>query len=155
LWLSWRLEGAGAAINDTGSLRMRAHRIAVELLVTPERREERVGEQLRAVDDTVAMLAKGNAQRPLLLPDNRTIRAQLEDVTRYWREIARPAAEHALRSGDNQAYLGSLPELAGRADVLVRMIESDNAGKTAALRLAQGGLAALAVMGTLTMIYLL
>ena len=30
LWLSWQLEGAGAAINDTGSLRMRANRVAVD-----------------------------------------------------------------------------------------------------------------------------
>lgn len=155
LWLSWRLEGAGAAINDTGSLRMRAHRIAVELLVPQDNREGRVLEQLHVVDETLARLAKGSAQRPLLLPDNRYIREQLADVTQYWHEIARPEARQALLSGDSRAYLASLPELAGRADVLVSMIESDNAGKTAALRVAQGGLAALAVMGTLAMIYLL
>src|SRR5690606_26329996 len=84
LWLSWRLEGAGAAINDTGSLRMRAHRIAVELMAPRINREARVLEQLRVVDATLALLAKGNAQRPLLLPDNRYIRAQLSDVTQYW-----------------------------------------------------------------------
>ena len=155
LWLSWRLEGAGAAINDTGSLRMRAHRIAVELLVLQEDQERRVLEQLHVVDDTLMLLAKGNAHRPLLLPDNQYIRTQLADVTQYWREIARPAAEHALLSGDSRPYLASLSELAGRADVLVSMIESDNAAKTAVLRLAQGGLAVLAVMGTLAMIYLL
>lgn len=155
LWLSWRLEGAGAAINDTGSLRMRAHRIAVELTAPPDTREQRVLEQLRAVDDTLALLAKGSAQRPLLLPDNRDIRAQLSDVSRYWHRTARPGAENALLTGDSRAYLASLSELAGRADALVTMIESDNAGKTAGLRLAQGGLAALAVMGTMAMIYLL
>ncbi|MEK7695360.1 MAG: type IV pili methyl-accepting chemotaxis transducer N-terminal domain-containing protein, partial [Pseudomonadota bacterium] len=31
LYLSWKLEGAGAAINDAGSLRMRANRVAIEL----------------------------------------------------------------------------------------------------------------------------
>lgn len=155
LWLSWRLEGAGAAINDTGSLRMRAHRIAVELMAPRINREARVLEQLRVVDATLALLAKGNAQRPLLLPDNRYIRAQLSDVTQYWHGVARPAAMEALLSGDTRTYLASLPELAGRADALVSMIERDNAGKTTALRLAQGGLAAIAVMGTLAMIYLL
>lgn len=155
LWLSWRLEGAGAAINDTGSLRMRAYRIAVELMVPQGKREERVLQQLSVVDDTLVQLAKGNAQRPLLLPDNRGMRTQLANVVRYWHEVARPGAENALLSGDNRAYLASLPGLAGRADTLVTMIESDNADKTAALRLAQGGLAALAVMGTMAMIYLL
>ncbi len=112
-------------------------------------------EQRRVVDATLALLAKGNAQRPLLLPDNRYIRAQLSDVTQYWHGVARPAAMEALLSGDTRTYLASLPELAGRADALVSMIERDNAGKTTALRLAQGGLAAIAVMGTLAMIYLL
>ena len=32
LWLSWQLEGAAAAINDTGSLRMRANLIGIGLL---------------------------------------------------------------------------------------------------------------------------
>ncbi len=155
LWLSWRLEGAGAAINDTGSLRMRANRIAVELLIDQDGRKDRVREQETALDETVALLLKGNAQRPLFLPNDSAIRAQLADVTQYWREIAKPAAEYALESGDNRAYLRSLPELVNRANVLVTMIEHDNAGKTAALRMAQGGLAMLAVMGTLTMIYLL
>ena len=31
LWLSWQLEGAAAAINDTGSLRMRTSRIGLYL----------------------------------------------------------------------------------------------------------------------------
>lgn len=155
LWLSWRLEGAGAAINDTGSLRMRAHRIAVELMAPRANREARVQEQLDVVDATLALLAKGNAQRPLLLPDNRYIRALLADVTQFWHGVARPAAQQALETGDTRTYLASLPELAGRADALVGMIERDNAGKTAGLRLAQGGLAAIAVMGTLAMIYLL
>ena len=31
LWLSWQLEGAAAAINDSGSLRMRAWKIAALL----------------------------------------------------------------------------------------------------------------------------
>ncbi|MFA7670375.1 MAG: type IV pili methyl-accepting chemotaxis transducer N-terminal domain-containing protein, partial [Burkholderiaceae bacterium] len=122
LWLSWRLEGAGAAINDTGSLRMRAHRIAVELLVPHGDRENRVLKQLHAMDETLARLAKGNAQRPLLLPDNRDIRWQLVDVARYWHQTARPGAMHALAGGDSTAYLASLQELAGRADALVSMI---------------------------------
>ena len=155
LWLSWRLEGAGAAINDTGSLRMQANRIAVELIRPQGNRSDRLQEEFKLMDETLALLAAGNAQRPLLLPDNPQIRAQLADVTRYWQEIAKPRAQQALATGDAGPYLDSLPELVSRAHILVGMIERDNAGKTAALRLAQGGLAALAVMGTMAMIYLL
>ena len=158
LWLSWRLEGAGAAINDTGSLRMRAHSVAVELMrPEPSRheREQRLRGQLDLVDYTLASLHKGNPQRPLLLPLDPQIRAQFNEVAHYWRTQAKPSAEQALVDGDTSAYLAGLPKLASLADTLVGMIERDNAGKTTALRAAQGGLALLAAVGTLAMIYLL
>ena len=59
LWLSWQLE-AGAAINDTGSLRMRANRVAVELMRPQEGRKVRTDEQILLMDETIARLAKGN-----------------------------------------------------------------------------------------------
>ncbi|KKW68183.1 histidine kinase [Lampropedia cohaerens] len=155
LWLSWRLEGAGAAINDTGSLRMRSYRIAVELASDAPNREERVMQQFEHVFQTLTLLRRGDAQRPLLLPDDAQIRAQLDAVSEYWQEVAYPLARMGLETGDTQAYLASLRELVARADQLVQMIEHDNAGKTTALRLAQGGLAVLAVVGTLAMICLL
>ncbi len=155
LWLSWRMEGAGAAINDTGSLRMRAHRIAVELMDSQHSgREARVLGQLSVVDETLAELARGNAERPLWLPGKPAVLSQFERVRRYWREQTRPAAEQAI-SGDTAPYLAALPEFTARADTLVVLIEHDNANKTSTLRLLQTALAAMAVVGTLLLIYLL
>ena len=62
LWLSWQLEaGAGAAINDTGSLRMRANRVAVELMRPQEGRKVRTDEQILLMDETIARLAGNGA----------------------------------------------------------------------------------------------
>ncbi|WP_313620207.1 type IV pili methyl-accepting chemotaxis transducer N-terminal domain-containing protein [Achromobacter sp.] len=155
LWLSWQLEGAGAAINDTGSLRMRANRVAVELMRPQAGREVRTTEQIMVLDETIARLARGNPARPLFIPNDDAIRAQWHDVSAYWRDIMRPAALRAIKQPDAATYLETLPEFVSRADTLVRMIEQDNAGKTTSLRLSQGVLAAIASAGTLAMIYLL
>ncbi|OAE64210.1 histidine kinase [Achromobacter xylosoxidans] len=155
LWLSWQLEGAGAAINDTGSLRMRANRVAVELMRPQAGREVRTTEQIAILDDTIARLARGNPARPLFIPNDNAIRAQWHDVAAYWRDIMKPAAMRAIGQPDASSYLETLPEFVARADTLVRMIEQDNAGKTTSLRLSQGVLAAIASAGTLAMIYLL
>jgi two-component system nitrate/nitrite sensor histidine kinase NarX len=155
LWLSWQLEGAGAAINDTGSLRMRANRVAVELMRPQAGRQVRTDEQLRLMDDTIARLARGNPARPLFIPNDPAIREQWLGVADYWRRIMRPAAVRAIEREDAAEYLETLPDFVARADALVRMIEQDNAGKTTSLRLSQGVLAAIASAGTLAMIYLL
>lgn len=155
LWLSWQLEGAGAAINDTGSLRMRANRVAVELMRPQAGREVRTTEQIAILDETIARLARGNPARPLFIPNDNAIRAQWHDVAAYWRDIMKPAAVRAIGQPDASSYLETLPEFVARADTLVRMIEQDNAGKTTSLRLSQGVLAAIASAGTLAMIYLL
>lgn len=155
LWLSWQLEGAGAAINDTGSLRMRANRVAVELMRPEAGRQARTEEQVRLMDDTIARLARGNPARPLFIPNDPLIRRHWAGVADYWRDIMRPAAMRAIARDDAAEYLRTLPDFVARADELVRMIEQDNAGKTTSLRLSQGVLAAIASAGTLAMIYLL
>src|SRR3546814_8398850 len=63
LWLSWGLEGAGAAINDTGSLRMVANRVAVELMRPDADRAEQVDEFVHAQDETLALLEDRKSTR--------------------------------------------------------------------------------------------
>ncbi|MBO9354309.1 HAMP domain-containing protein [Bordetella petrii] len=154
LWLSWGLEGAGAAINDTGSLRMVANRVAVELM-RPDTDHAQVDEFLRAQDDTLALLEHGNPARPLFLPADPAIADQLRVVTRLWNEVMKPAAANARQSGAMTGYLDVLPEFVAQADKLVRMIELDNSDKTTLLRLSQGVLAGIGSLGTVAMIYLL
>ncbi|WP_454737388.1 type IV pili methyl-accepting chemotaxis transducer N-terminal domain-containing protein [Cupriavidus necator] len=156
LWLSWKLEGAGAAINDAGSLRMRANRVAIELTLAQARQSNALAMQVQALDTTLAQLKKGNPARPLFLPDEPAIHAQMARVTHDWQQRLRPLALPG--DGHDAApdqYIVMLPGFVAQADRLVGMIEQDSARKTDLLRLSQAALAAMACVGTVAVIYLL
>lgn len=155
LWLSWQLEGAAAAINDTGSLRMRANRIGVELLLQGPSTRAAARDDMLAMDDTLGRLQHGVPSRPLFLPDDAAIRAQMARVRQTWQAHLRPATMQALAGAANTTYLAALPGFVSQADQLVSMIETDSAGKTALLRLSQAVLLGLSCLGTVAMIYLL
>ncbi|TPQ41650.1 type IV pili methyl-accepting chemotaxis transducer N-terminal domain-containing protein [Cupriavidus pinatubonensis] len=151
LWLSWKLEGAGAAINDAGSLRMRANRVAIELGLANAGQAGARDAQIQALDGTLAQLRKGNPVRPLFLPDEPAIHEQLDRVAYDWQHELRPLAQ----AGSGVAYVQALPAFVAEADRLVMLIEHDSARKTDLLRLSQAGLAAIACVGTVAVIYLL
>ncbi|CAG2134874.1 type IV pili methyl-accepting chemotaxis transducer N-terminal domain-containing protein [Cupriavidus numazuensis] len=151
LWLSWKLEGAGAAINDAGSLRMRANRVAIELGLANAGQPGARDAQIQALDATLAQLRKGNPVRPLFLPDEPAIHEQLDHVAYDWQHELRPLAQ----AGNGVAYVQALPAFVAEADRLVMLIEHDSARKTDLLRLSQAGLAAIACVGTVAVIYLL
>ena len=151
LYLSWKLEGAGAAINDAGSLRMRANRVAIELSLSASGKPSTLAEQITTLDNTLAQLRKGNPARPLFLPDEPAIHAQLDAVLADWSQQLKPLA----LAGNASQYVRALPGFVDRADRLVSQIENDSARKTDMLRLSQVGLAVMACVGTVAVIYLL
>ncbi|WP_432261300.1 type IV pili methyl-accepting chemotaxis transducer N-terminal domain-containing protein [Cupriavidus sp. TMH.W2] len=160
LWLSWKLEGAGAAINDAGSLRMRANRVAIVLTLAQARQDNDLAAQLRALDATLALLKQGDAARPLFLPDEPAIHAQMARVTEDWQQRLRPLAvtgtgDGAMPASVSDRYIAALPGFVAEADRLVGMIEHDSARKTDLLRLSQIALALMACLGTVAVIYLL
>lgn len=157
LWLSWQLEGAGAAINDTGSLRMRASQIGVAIIEARNGHADMLQPQVDDMDATLGALHKGDAQRPLFLPSDTDILNQFNAVGIAWHTRLKPsiAVDMALPPGAASVYLSHLPDFITQADQLVRMIEQSNAHKTTLLRLSQFALAVMACVGTLAMIYLL
>ena len=157
LWLSWQLEGAGAAINDAGSLRMRAGNVAIQLNEARAGREADISSQSALLDLTLDHLKSGDSARPLFLPDTPTIHAQLDVVSQAWRDSLKQAITHDSSSSVDtpSLYLARLPAFVAQADALVRMIERENARKTAWLRRWQMALAALACVGTIAIVYLL
>src|SRR5512134_2199344 len=75
LLVAWKLEGGAAAINDAGSLRMRAYRLAyLSEQVHHEGRSGPAAGLLRAdlaeYDRVLDTLRRGDPARPLFLPES-------------------------------------------------------------------------------------
>jgi len=157
LLLSWQLEGAGAAINDAGSLRMRAGNVAIALGEARAGRASAIDTQVALLDRTIANLKRGEPARPLFLPDTGAIREQFDVVSITWRELLKPTIEYdeSRPAAEPLAYLTYLPSFVEQADGLVRLIEQENARKTAWLRRSQMALAAMACVGAIAIVYLL
>ncbi|MCP3709078.1 type IV pili methyl-accepting chemotaxis transducer N-terminal domain-containing protein [Paraburkholderia sp. CNPSo 3274] len=157
LWLSWQLEGGGAAINDAGSLRMRANAVAIALWEARTGRPSQVDAQMHQLDETLRELRDGDPARPLFLPADAGIHAQFERVATAWKQTLTPAAlrDLAASGGEPSTYIGLLPGFVDDANRLVSLIERENARKTAWLRISQVALAALSCVGTMAIVYLL
>ncbi|WP_322031982.1 type IV pili methyl-accepting chemotaxis transducer N-terminal domain-containing protein [Paraburkholderia sp. J76] len=157
LWLSWQLEGGGAAINDAGSLRMRANAVAIALWEARTGKPAQVDAQMRQLDGTLRELRDGDPARPLFLPADAGIHAQFDRVATAWNQALKPAAltDLAASGGEPSTYIGLLPGFVDEANRLVSLIERENARKTAWLRISQVALAALSCVGTMAIVYLL
>jgi two-component system nitrate/nitrite sensor histidine kinase NarX len=164
LYLSWQLEGSAAAINDTGSMRMSSYRLAL-LLERVDQRDPQaaaaVTRQINQIAGTLAQLRQGDPQRPLLLPPTNTIHSQFESIATEWQGQLRPTAEALLRLEGpvRREALASFNQrteaFVKRVDALVKLIELDSETRTFWLRASQLGLLGLAMIGTVSLIYLM
>lgn len=165
LYESWKLEGGAAVINDMGSERMRSYRIAF-LLADSLRNADpatpaQIISEMRRFEEVLAGLKSGDPVRPLVLPRDREILAELGAIERIWLATVKPRIEQALAVGvtERPAHLaalrGEIDDFVGNIDRVVRLVEDNNARNIAILRYMQLGLVALALVGTVTLIYLM
>jgi len=163
LLLSWQLEGSAAAINVAGSLRMESYSMA--LLAHRMEHPERVAglgqtltSKIKAVDDKLALLQRGDPQRPLFLPPSSLVRQRFTEVQQQWRQELAPQLRALARS--DAAADPELVQLRSEAfvqsvDELVQRVERDSENRTFWLRASQLLLLALALVGNISIIFLL
>lgn len=165
LMLSWQLEGSAAAINVAGSLRMESYKLAMlagRLADGSDRTPavESVRAQVQRINGTLELLRQGDPQRPLFLPPTSAIRNVYDEVLREWRAELVPKV-HALLvtdatpAGASYAVQQLTESFVLRVDHLVQRIEHDSENRTFWLRASQLTLLGLALVGTVSIIYLL
>jgi len=164
LYISWQLEGAAAAINDSGSLRMRAWRIAHQLsradTAMPERAafSEALASELDDFERVLAGLGQGDPQRPLFIPRDTDIRSDVAGLEIFWATRIRPLLTDLIADPDPVRLRSQMPTLdrtvesfvAGINAVVLKM-EHSYARNTNILRASQVLLIALAVIGTVVL----
>ncbi len=152
LWVTWKLEGGAAAVNEAGRLRMNTMRMALAVESGPR------GELLQRIekmDASLQLLETGDPAHPLFVPWSADTRARFAQVRAQWAEVR---AQWLLP----EAAPG--PELLARADALtavmnafVDAIEVQIARWTAALHVLQlflMGVAVFVAFGAVVMLYL-
>ena len=159
LWLSWALEGAAAAVNDTGSLRMQSVRIGLNLS-QPKIDISQLRMQMQALEQTLENLKRGDPQRPLRMPASTSVQEQFAKLADTWQTKLVPILQTyernpELRSYATKNYLAELSNFVTDADRLVWQIEAENAYDTSILRGSQLALIVLMLAGSVALIYLL
>ena len=152
LLLSWRLEGAGAAINDAGSLRMQTYRLG---LLISEHRTDDVIKRLAQFEHTLTQLQKGDSSRPLFLPKTQEVQEHMRALTLQWENEIRPMLETAIHQPTIPIEEQKLNDFVHSIDTLVSSIEEVNRRYTEWLRLFQSGLMALVLLSAMVMMILL
>lgn len=160
LYESWKLEGGAAVINDMGSERMRSYRMAYLLAESLRDPGSDAGMQLRAemnrFEEVLAGMKAGDPVRPLVLPRDIEIVAELEAVEQHWFDKVKPLLTSAAAGRVPMAAVrGQIESFVGQIDQIVRLIEAHNARNIAILRYMQFGLIALALVGTVALIYMM
>lgn len=104
LLVSLRLEGGAAAINDAGSERMRSYRIAYLLQQQVENPSAQllgdIRHEMTLFEKTLNELAHGNPQRPLYLPKDQHVNAQMIRLIHFWQADIKPHIESVLNTAD-------------------------------------------------------
>ncbi|MBL8540906.1 MAG: type IV pili methyl-accepting chemotaxis transducer N-terminal domain-containing protein, partial [Betaproteobacteria bacterium] len=163
-----KFEGSAAAVNDLGSERMRAYRIAFlasEIASgrgdTALLRSQAVAEVAR-FEDVLDRLSQGDPARPLFLPPSDTVRRQLDDVDRRWHGVVKPLALGIIEGGVKPAgsallerYRVEVDGFVDTVNALVLTVEQQVTRDTATLRLLQVALMVLALVASLAMAFLL
>ncbi|WP_416191133.1 type IV pili methyl-accepting chemotaxis transducer N-terminal domain-containing protein [Neisseria sp. CCUG12390] len=152
LVLSWRLEGGAAAINDTGSLRMQTYRLG--LLLESRAPQAEINRYIRDFDQTLSDLSNGVPERPLFLPDDRDVQANLASLKHTWGGDIKPWFQAV---GNNQSVFDrtKIPPFIQSIDTLAKSIEHVNNQYINKLRIFQLILLGLVSISSVIMIFLL
>ena len=149
LWVTWKLEGGAAAVNEAGRLRMHTMRMA---LAVEGGAPDTLMVRAEMIDNSLELLRNGDPGHPLFVPWSDETRARFAEVRSQWAEV-------------KQEWMAPqpppMPMLVARADALagvmnrfVDAIEVQMARWTAALhflQLVMMGLTLLAAFGAMVM----
>ena len=84
LWVTWKLEGGAAAINEAGRMRMQTYQLA---LLAGEGKKEAASKLIAKFDDSIIVLKNGDPSRPLFVPWNKVNRIYFANISSQWSAI--------------------------------------------------------------------
>jgi two-component system nitrate/nitrite sensor histidine kinase NarX len=146
LWVTWKLEGSGGAINEAGRLRMQAYRLA---LLSNVGERSAVQELSQKFDESLILLAKGDPSRPLFVTWNDAKQLEFSKIQSEWANIKSLASLGPISNGQK----GLVDDFVSRIDRFVQSIEVEMDYWTGVLHIFQFGMMVLSLMATLVIMY--
>ena len=147
LWVTWKLEGGAAAVNEAGRLRMNMLRM---VLVLHTESPEAVLERARQFDASLELLRTGDPSRPLFVPWSDETRERFDAIRQQWTEARTGFVSGSGSAADRAQTLARADAFVRQVDGFVEAIEIQIAGWTAALHLFQLFMMALAFVAAVT-----
>ena len=144
LWITWRLEGGAAAVNEAGRLRMHTLHMALVQQSGPPEALQALAQQF---DASLALLRTGDPARPLYVPWSGDARQHFEAIHGTW-SVAR-AQWLSAAPPDTAAVLAQADALVQQVDHFVGAIEVEIMRWTAILQLFQLFMVAAAIAAAL------
>ncbi|MBS0316336.1 MAG: type IV pili methyl-accepting chemotaxis transducer N-terminal domain-containing protein [Proteobacteria bacterium] len=160
LWMSWRLDGGAAALNEAGRLRMQAYRMSMEvgtagMAADRADAEATLARHAAQFDASLRLLTQGDPERDLAMPSDPTVQSRLAAIERAWaRWRARWIVPAAAASASAPAELGAdTAAFVQDIDALVGSIQAHMQHWTALLHLLQLAMMGVLGAGTIALIY--
>ncbi len=149
LWLTWQMEGGGAAINEAGRMRMQTWRLSS--MVQADLAPAKVQSLVSNFDQSLTLLQRGDPLRPLFVPWDDAVRTKFAAVENLWAlQRSQWLSPETLSPQDSLQSAGIFVEAIDR---FVQSIERQMSRLTAILNLVQFFMMALAVGGAGVMLY--
>jgi two-component system nitrate/nitrite sensor histidine kinase NarX len=150
LWISWQLDGGAAAVNEAGRMRMQTYRLALSATTGDA---DALARQVRNFEESLALLRRGDVERPLVVPWDSALEAQFARVNRGWKEFRSRAERVVAGREPEESMAGVAAGFVAEIDTLVTGIERHLARWTTTLHLLQVGMMILAAIASAILLY--
>lgn len=151
LWVTWRLEGGAAAVNEAGRMRMLTYRLALTEEVGSTAQLEM---QVARFQQSLQVLKDGDPSRPLFVPWDDETRQRFQAVQSAWSSLAGHWTASVPSSADNKVgELAEVDRFVALIDAFVSSIERQLAYWTAILNIFQMAMMVLAIGSAVALMY--
>lgn len=146
LWVTWKLEGGAAAINEAGRMRMQTYQLAA---LVNEGNMVAAANLVEKFDNSIIALRYGDPSRPLFVPWNKLNRQYFSNISGQWSGI-KDDLQQKRRTG---IPISRIDNFVTSIDRFVSLIEVEVDHWTTVLHLFQFAMLAISLIATLVIMY--
>ena len=146
LWVTWKLEGGAAAINEAGRMRMQTYQLA---LLANEQDLMATQRLIDKFNGSINVLKTGDPARPLFVPWNNINREYFSQIQNQWEDIN----ERLSKNKDKTISVVNINNFVSGIDEFVGSIEIEVDYWTGMLHLFQFAMLAISLLATMIIMY--